>query len=69
MSGPVGRAYAELVKGGELKPDPAQERGVAALDRLAAELRSDRSGLLGRIFSKRETGLAGVYLRGGVGRG
>ena len=69
MSGPVGRAYAELVKGGELKPDPAQERGVAALDRLAAELRSDRSGLLGRIFSKRETGLAGVYLWGGVGRG
>ena len=27
MSGPVGRAYAELVRGGELKPDPAQERG------------------------------------------
>ena len=69
MSGPVGRAYAELVNGGELKPDPAQERGVAAPDRLAAELRSDRSGLLGRIFSKRETGLAGVYLWGGVGRG
>ena len=29
MSGPVGRAYDQLVKAGELKPDPAQERAAA----------------------------------------
>ena len=69
MSGPVGRAYSELIRGGELRPDAAQERAVAALDRLASELRSGRGGFLGRIFNKRETGLAGVYLWGGVGRG
>jgi len=69
MSGPVGRAYSELVRGDELKPDAAQERAVAALDRLASELSSRRGGFLGRIFNKRETGLAGVYLWGGVGRG
>ena len=69
MSGPVGRAYSELVRGGELRPDAAQERAVTALDRLASQLSSGRGGFLGRIFSKRETGLAGVYLWGGVGRG
>ena len=69
MSGPVGRAYSELVRCGELRPDAAQERAVAALDRLASELSSGRGGFLGRIFNKRETGLAGVYLWGGVGRG
>jgi cell division protein ZapE len=69
MSGPVGRAYSELVRGGELKPDSAQERAVAALDRLASELSSGRGGFIGRIFNKRDTGLAGVYLWGGVGRG
>jgi hypothetical protein len=26
MTGPVGRAYYQLVKAHELKPDPAQER-------------------------------------------
>ena len=69
MSGPVGRAYAELVRAGELKPDPAQERAVGALDRLAAEMKSDRGGLLSKLFNKREKGVAGMYLWGGVGRG
>lgn len=69
MSGPVGRAYQELVRAGELKPDPAQERAVGALDRLAAEMKSDRRGLLGKLFNKRDSELAGVYLWGGVGRG
>ena len=69
MSGPVGRAYSELVRGGELKPDAAQERAVAALDRLAADLKTQRSGLIGKLFNNRKSGLAGVYLWGGVGRG
>jgi cell division protein ZapE len=36
MTGQVGRAYQQLIKAQELRPDPAQERAVAALDRLAA---------------------------------
>jgi cell division protein ZapE len=69
MSGPVGSAYQELVRAGELKPDPAQERAVAALDRLAAELQNGRSGLFGKLLGKKKSSLAGVYLWGGVGRG
>src|SRR5438270_8630715 len=67
MTGPVGRGYAELVQAGELKPDPAQARAVAALDRLAASL--EERDLLSRIFHRRSEGPAGVYLWGGVGRG
>jgi cell division protein ZapE len=69
MSGPVGSAYQELVRAGELKPAPAQERAVAALDRLAAELQNGRSGLFGKLLGKKKSSLAGVYLWGGVGRG
>ncbi|MGE5562647.1 MAG: cell division protein ZapE [Bacillota bacterium] len=68
MTGPVGRAYAELVKAGELKTDPAQERAVSALDRLAAGL-EEKGGLLSRLFGSDAKGPAGVYLWGGVGRG
>ena len=67
MSGPVGRAYAELVRAGELKPDAAQERAVQALDGLAYDIVESR-GLLGRLL-KRKPVLSGVYLWGGVGRG
>jgi cell division protein ZapE len=66
MSGPVGRAYAQLVEAGELKPDTAQERAVAALDRLASTF-ANRS-FLSRLFGNSD-GPAGVYLWGGVGRG
>jgi len=70
MSGPIGRAYAELVKAGELKPDPAQERAASALDRLAAELEADNGkGLFKRLFGKSDQSCDGVYLWGGVGRG
>jgi cell division protein ZapE len=64
MTGPLGRAYAELVQAGELKPDIAQQHAVAALDRLAASLRPRLS-----LFGRRDEGPAGVYLWGGVGRG
>ena len=68
MTGPVGAAYRRLIADAELKSDAAQERAVAALDRLAGEAEQDR-GLLGRLFGGRGDGPAGVYLWGGVGRG
>ena len=67
MSGPVGRAYAELLSAGELKADPAQQRAAAALDRLAGSFQDQ--GLLSKLFRKNGDGPAGVYLWGGVGRG
>jgi cell division protein ZapE len=67
MSGPVGRAYAELVKAGELKPDPEQQLAVQALDGLAFDM-GQTTGLLGRLL-KRKAVLKGVYMWGGVGRG
>jgi cell division protein ZapE len=67
MTGPVGRAYAELLNAGELKPDAAQARAVAALDRLAASLKT--GGLLSRLINSKDDELTGVYLWGGVGRG
>jgi cell division protein ZapE len=67
MTGPVRAAYDQLVKAGELKPDPAQARAVAALDRLAASFGG--SGFLSRLFNPSADGPSGVYLWGGVGRG
>ncbi len=67
MSGPVRVAYDELIAANELKPDPAQARAVAALDRLASTFKS--GGLLSRLLVSRSDGPAGVYLWGGVGRG
>jgi cell division protein ZapE len=67
MSGPVSRVYSDLVRAHELKPDEAQQRAAAALDRLAHALNNVR-GLLG-LFGKRRAGPDGVYLWGGVGRG
>ena len=69
MIGPVGRAYQRLVAAGELRPDAAQERAVASLDRLAADLQSHHGGFLRRFFGKQQPRLNGVYLWGGVGRG
>jgi cell division protein ZapE len=68
MTGPVRVAYDQLLTAGELKPDPAQERAVAALDRLAASL-AKPNGFLRRLFDSARDNPAGVYLWGGVGRG
>ena len=67
MSGPVRASYDLLVAAHELRPDEAQSRAVAALDKLAAGL--ENPGLLTRLFSSNNQGPAGVYLWGGVGRG
>ena len=67
MTAPVRAAYERLVRAGELKPDPAQERSVAALDRLARSF--DNGGLLSRLLGQSNEAVAGVYLWGGVGRG
>jgi cell division protein ZapE len=68
MTGPVRTAYDALIKAGELRPDPAQERAVAALDRLAVSI-ADPGSFFSRLFGSRQEGFAGVYLWGGVGRG
>ena len=68
MTGPVRVAYDQLLSAGELKPDAAQERAVAALDRLAASM-TKPSGFLRRLFDSARDNPAGVYLWGGVGRG
>ena len=67
MTAPVRAAYAHLVRAGELKSDPAQERAVEALDKLASTSRPE--GLFSRLFGSGDDGPAGVYLWGGVGRG
>jgi cell division protein ZapE len=68
MTGPVRAAYDALIAAHELKPDSAQARAVAALDRLAATIR-EGGGFLSRLFGGSRKGPAGVYLWGGVGRG
>jgi cell division protein ZapE len=68
MTGPVRAAYDQLIKAGELKPDAAQERAVAALDRLVANV-GNRGGFMSRLFGKQSDGPVGAYLWGGVGRG
>jgi cell division protein ZapE len=67
MSAPVRAAYDELIAAQELKPDPAQERAVAALDRLGRT--KEQGSFVRRLLGKRSDGPAGVYLWGGVGRG
>jgi cell division protein ZapE len=67
MTGPVRAAYDQLLSAGELRPDTAQERAVAALDRLAASIA--QGSFLSRLFGSHGKGPAGVYLWGGVGRG
>ena len=67
MIGPVRTAYDQLIAAHELKPDPAQARAVATLDRLAGS--ASGGGFFGRLFGSPSEGPAGAYLWGGVGRG
>ena len=66
MIGPVRAAYDHLIAAHELKPDEAQSRAIAALDRLAG---SSHAGFFSRLFRSGTDDPAGVYLWGGVGRG
>ncbi len=68
MRGPVRAAYEDLVAAHELRPDPAQERAVGALDQLAGVL-SNPGSFFSRLFAGKTEAPAGVYLWGGVGRG
>jgi cell division protein ZapE len=67
MTAPVRAAYDQLIAAHELKPDPAQARAVAALDKLAGSV--DAGGFFFRFFASKSNGPAGAYLWGGVGRG
>ena len=67
MTGPVRAAYDQLIAANELKPDPAQARAVAVLDRLAGSFHS--GNLFSRLFGSKSKGPMGAYLWGGVGRG
>ena len=72
----VRQRYDHLVQSGAIERDPAQERIVAALDRLTDEIAAKRlahkSSALGWLFAaKRQPRepVKGLYIHGGVGRG
>ena len=65
----VADAYGALVAAGELKPDPEQKAAAGALDRFAVCAANGESGLLGKLFGRRDAKACGIYLWGGVGRG
>lgn len=72
----VKQRYDHLVQSGAVERDPAQERIIAALDRLIDEISAKRlahkSSALGWLFAaKRQPRepVKGLYIHGGVGRG
>ncbi|RWD62927.1 MAG: cell division protein ZapE [Mesorhizobium sp.] len=72
----VRQRYDHLVETGVVERDPAQERVVAALDRLTDEISAKRlaqkSSALGWLFArskKPHEAIKGLYIHGGVGRG
>ncbi|WP_395670642.1 cell division protein ZapE [Phenylobacterium sp.] len=62
-------AYAARLATGEIRPDPAQAAGLAALGRLESELAQEAPGGFKALFRKRPERRRGVYLVGPVGRG
>jgi cell division protein ZapE len=67
MPSAVQDAYDRRLAAGEIRPDPAQGPGLAALVRLEGELAAQPNGLAA-LFRKPEAA-RGVYLWGPVGRG
>jgi cell division protein ZapE len=68
MASALQAAYDARIAEGELRPDPAQAQGLAALARLQSELEGSEAGGLAAFFRKPES-QRGVYLWGPVGRG
>ena len=72
----VAQRYAHLVETGEIVADGAQDRVVAALDRLIDEISAKRlarkSSALGWLFARKPAARApvkGLYIHGSVGTG
>ncbi|RUT89919.1 cell division protein ZapE, partial [Mesorhizobium sp. USDA-HM6] len=71
----VRQRYDHLAETGGAERDPAQERVVAALDRLTDEISAKRlaqkSSSLGWLFARKKPreAVRGLYIHGGVGRG
>ena len=70
MTGLISR-YEALVASGELRSDPEQAAAAERLEQLQRELEGakSKSGLFGKLFSRKSAIPRGVYLWGGVGRG
>ncbi|WP_374468086.1 cell division protein ZapE [Phenylobacterium sp.] len=69
MADTLAAAYDARLAAGEIRPDPAQKRGLEALVRLEADLaQAQPSSRLKALFRKPES-QRGVYLAGPVGRG
>lgn len=60
--------YHAKIEAGEIAPDTAQEKVVAALNRLAMDVKKKPRSLAGRLFRKNAP-VKGVYIYGSVGRG
>lgn len=67
-SGPVSRAYADLVTRNALSGDPAQREAADLLDSILQGLAAKPQGVLSRFFDKSKP-VKGLYLHGEVGRG
>ncbi|MGN6769878.1 MAG: cell division protein ZapE [Rhizobiaceae bacterium] len=72
----VAHRYRHLVEASGIRRDAAQEKAVAALDRLIGEISSSRlaakSSALGWLFARRQERkkpIKGLYIHGGVGTG
>jgi cell division protein ZapE len=62
--------YQKLVTKGDYKPDDAQRKAVAELDRIWMELHAHPvSGWWSKLRGKKRKPVTGLYLWGGVGRG
>jgi cell division protein ZapE len=69
MADTLAAAYQARVAAGEIRPDPAQTKGLDALSRLESDLAfAQPSSRLKALFRRPES-LRGVYLVGPVGRG
>jgi cell division protein ZapE len=71
MPGSLRAAFDARLQSGQIRPDPAQQQGLEALERLEADLASAQpSGGLSSLFRKAQpASQRGVYLWGPVGRG